>query len=89
MSLSVKYRAIYRYRDKYSITAMCKSFAVSRSGYYDFRKRINKPDKDALGPNDKRVPGTVQVKHTAIDGLKYGCIERSNYWLTIKPYCES
>lgn len=48
MSPSVKYRAIYRYRDKYSITAMCKFFAVSRSGYYDFCKRIDKPDKDEL-----------------------------------------
>ncbi|TGE34199.1 IS3 family transposase [Desulfosporosinus sp. Sb-LF] len=46
MSPSVNYLAIYRHRDYYSITAMCKFFAVSRSGYYDFCKRIDKPDKD-------------------------------------------
>ncbi|HEX3015374.1 MAG TPA: IS3 family transposase [Desulfobacteria bacterium] len=46
MKQSVKYLAIYRHRDKYSITAMCKFFAVSRSGYYDFCKRLDKSDKD-------------------------------------------
>lgn len=42
----VKYRVIYRHRKKYSITAMCHFFEVSRSGYYDFVKRIDLPAKD-------------------------------------------
>ena len=42
----VKYAAIYRHKDKYSITAMCDFFGVSRSGYYDFINRMNSPDRD-------------------------------------------
>ena len=38
--------AIYRYKGKYSIDTMCKFFNVSRSGYYDFVKRMDKPAKD-------------------------------------------
>ena len=35
----MKYRVIYRHKDKYSIAAMCRFFKVSRSGYYDFVKK--------------------------------------------------
>jgi len=42
----VKYRVIYRHKDKYSISEMCRFFEVSRSGYYGFVKRIDKPAKD-------------------------------------------
>ena len=40
-----KYEAIYSHRHKYPITVMCKFFGVSRSGYYCFVKRMNKPEK--------------------------------------------
>ena len=43
---SAKYRVIYRNKEKYSIQFMCSFFGVSRSGYYDFVKRIEKPDQD-------------------------------------------
>ena len=46
MKPSVKYRVIYRHKDKYSISEMCRFFGVSRSGYYDFVARIDIPDKD-------------------------------------------
>ena len=46
MRTSVKYRVIYRYREKYAISEMCRFFEVSRSGYYDFVKRIDIPAKD-------------------------------------------
>ena len=42
----MKYATICRYQDKYSIKIMCDFFGVSRSGYYDFIKRMNKPDRD-------------------------------------------
>ena len=32
---------IYRHREKYSISEMCRFFDVSRSGYYDYVKRID------------------------------------------------
>ena len=37
---------IYRYKDKYSISEMCRFFEVSRSGYYDYVKRMNIPARD-------------------------------------------
>ena len=46
MKPSVKYLVIYRHKDKYSISEMCRFFAVSRSGYYDYVNRINIPAKD-------------------------------------------
>ena len=46
MRTSVKYLVIYRHRDKYSISEMCRFFNVSRSGYYDYVKRMNIPAKD-------------------------------------------
>ena len=36
MKASVKYKVIYRHKDSYSISEMCRFFEVSRSGYYDF-----------------------------------------------------
>ena len=39
---------IYRHKDKYSISEMCRFFNVSRSGYYDYVKRIDKPTKELL-----------------------------------------
>ena len=44
----MKYTAIYANRDKYDISFMCKFFEVSRSGYYDWLKRKEQPDKDEL-----------------------------------------
>ena len=38
--------AIYRHRDKYSISEMCRFFNVSRSGYYGYVSRMDKPAKD-------------------------------------------
>ena len=37
---------IYRHKDKYSISEMCRFFKVSRSGYYDYVKRIDIPAWD-------------------------------------------
>ena len=39
---------IYRHKDKYSISEMCRFFKVSRSGYYDYVKRMDIPAKDLL-----------------------------------------
>ncbi len=44
--MKLKYRVIERFRGKYSIEAMCKVFEVSRSGYYDWRKRQEQTPKD-------------------------------------------
>ena len=46
MRTSVKYQVIYRNKDKYGISEMCRFFDVSRSGYYDYVKRMDIPAKD-------------------------------------------
>ena len=46
MKASVKYKVIYRHKEKYSISEMCRFFEVSRSGYYDYVKRMDIPSKD-------------------------------------------
>ena len=47
MRPKVKYAVIYRHRNEYPVAVMCKFFSVSRSGYYDFIKRMDKPEQDA------------------------------------------
>ena len=42
-----KYAVIHRHREDYPISVMCRFFDVSRSGYYDFVRRIGRPEKDA------------------------------------------
>ncbi len=37
---------IYRHKDKYSISEMCRFFKVSRSGYYGYVSRMDIPAKD-------------------------------------------
>ena len=37
---------IYRHKDKYSISEMCRFFKVSRSGYYGYVSRLNIPARD-------------------------------------------
>lgn len=46
MKPSIKYLAIFRHKDKYPISIMCRFFNVSRSGYYDYVKRMDAPKKD-------------------------------------------
>ena len=46
MRPSVKYHVIYMNRGKYAISTMCKFFEVSRSGYYDYVRRMSQPAFD-------------------------------------------
>ena len=47
MRPKVKYAVIHRHQDEYPISIMCKFFGVSRSGYYDFVKRLGQREHDA------------------------------------------
>ena len=44
----MKYPAIYGKREKYPIQTICQFFGVSRSGYYDYIKWMDKPDRDEV-----------------------------------------
>ena len=46
MRPKVKYAVIYRHRNEYPVSVMCKFFEVSRSGYYNFVNRMGKPEHD-------------------------------------------
>ena len=46
MRTSVKYNVIYRHRNKYSVSEMCRFFGVSRSGYYGYVSRMDTPAWD-------------------------------------------
>ena len=46
MRTSVKYLVIYRHKDKYGISEMCRFFKVSRSGYYGFVSQMDIPAFD-------------------------------------------
>lgn len=37
---------IYRHKEKYSISEMCRFFGISRSGYYGYVSRMGIPAKD-------------------------------------------
>ena len=46
MRPAIKYMVIYRHKENYGISEMCRFFKVSRSGYYDYVKRMGIPAKD-------------------------------------------
>ena len=73
MRTSVKYMVIYRHKDKYSISEMCRFFEVSRSGYYDYVKRMDVPARDL--PLAEKIK-ECQAKH----GKTYG-YRRVHIWL--------
>ena len=64
---------IYRHKDEYSISEMCRFFKVSRSGYYDYVKRIDIPAKDL--PLAEKIKECQQK-----NGKTYG-YRRVHIWL--------
>ena len=76
MRTSVKFRVIYRHRDRYSISEMCRFFSVGRSGYYDFVARMDIPDRD--------LPLANKIKECQQEcGKTYG-YRRVHIWLENK-----
>ena len=47
MRPKAKFAVIHRHREDYPVSVMCRFFDVSRSGYYDFVRRLGQPEKDA------------------------------------------
>ena len=73
MRTSVKFMVIYRHKEKYSISEMCRFFDVSRSGYYDYVKRMDIPAKD--------LPLAEKIRECQIkNGKTYG-YRRVHIWL--------
>ena len=47
MKAKFKYEVICAHREEYPVAVMCKFFGVSKSGYYDYVKRISRVEKDS------------------------------------------
>ena len=76
MRTSVKYMVIYRHKDKYSISEMCRYFDVSRSGYYGYVARMDIPAKD--------LPLAEKIRECQAEcGKTYG-YRRVHVWLEKK-----
>ena len=73
MKPSVKYQVIYRHRDKYSISEMCRFFSVSRSGYYKYLSRKDSSDRDL--PLANKIEECQDIHHRT-----YG-YRRVHIWL--------
>ena len=73
MKPSVKYQVIYKYRDKYKISEMCRFFNVSRSGYYKYLNRKDIPDRDL--PLANKIEECQDINHKT-----YG-YRRVHIWL--------
>jgi len=69
----VKYAAIFANKEKYSICELCRYFQVSRSGYYDWLKRKDEPDRD-------EKLGTLIRKCQVLTKQTYG-YRRVKLWL--------
>lgn len=48
MRPQVKFHIIYRHRNEYPVSVMCRFFGVCRSGYYSFVQRLGRQEKDAV-----------------------------------------
>lgn len=72
----VKYKAIQRHADKYSVKGMCAFFKVSRSGYYAFCKR------QGARPKEQALAQMIQTCQVASRGT-YG-YRRVQIWLRRK-----
>lgn len=70
---SIKYLAIYRQRSTYPVARMCAFFEVSRSGYYDFVKRMDEPDGDDVLAED--------IKECQFQSRKTYGYRRVHIWL--------
>jgi transposase InsO family protein len=70
---SVKYHVIYRHKEKYSISEMCRFFKVSRSGYYDFVNRLDIPAKD--------LPLAELIRECQLETKQTYGYRRVNIWL--------
>ena len=47
MKAKFKYEVICAHREEYPVAVMCKFFGVSKSGYYEYVKRISRVEKDS------------------------------------------
>lgn len=82
MRPSLKYAVIHRYHEKYPISIMCRFFSVSRSGYYDFIHRLDRPAKDY---SIAKMIRHLQEKHHNTYGYRRICIALASQGVHYNP----
>ena len=70
----IKYRTIKKFSSKYSVTQMCRFFGVSRSGYYDYLKRGEQPERNT------EIAEMIRDRRNQRYGRSLGC-RRMQKWL--------
>lgn len=48
VNANLRYQFIYEFSNCWPVSSLCEVLEISESGYYRFRKNINKPGKDAI-----------------------------------------
>lgn len=79
MKACLKYRIIQKFAGQYPVLEMCRLFEVSRSGYYEFVKRIDKPERD-------EGLATLIARCQEISKKTYG-YRRVHIWLERQGVC--
>lgn len=74
MKPKLKYKVIYKHRESYPISTMCQFFRVSRSGYYDYVKRLGHPERD------EALAKLIMERRNQKYGKSLGC-RRMQRWL--------
>lgn len=74
MKPRLKFQVIYKNRKEYPVTAMCHFFEVSRSGYYEYIKRMDQPDRD------ESLAKLITQRRSQRYGRSLGC-RRMQKWL--------
>ena len=75
MKPAIKYQVIYKHRNKYRISEMCRLFKVSRSGYYKYLSKKDILDKDLQLAN--KIEECQEIHHKT-----YG-YRRVHIWLEL------
>ena len=78
MKPSVKYQVIFKHKDKYRISEMCRFFEVSRSGYYEYLHRKDIPDRDLPLANLIKDVYKRQAMDLSMQPFHYPQTEKSN-----------
>lgn len=83
---NLKYRIIHTFSDRYPIREMCSFFEVSRSGYYCYLRRKDRPDSNLPLAELIRECQAERGKSTVIATSIYGLAGESSFIATPKQF---
>lgn len=74
---ALRYKVIHRFRDRFTVSELCKLLGVSRSGYYKWLNRKDCPDKDQviadlIAECHEKAHRTYGYRRVKIDEFDFG-----------------